>query len=330
MGKRNRRIFSIKNELLKKSQESALSAIQIYNNPLISFKSESFIVLMVISWTYLMHAYYKDQKIDHRYYDQKTKRRKYHRTKYGAYKNWELQRCLDDKSCPLSLATKDNLKFLIGIRDEIEHQMTDKIDEHISAKFQACCINYNSTLKDLFGDDFSLDKIAPISLQLFSFGERQIDSLKNKSKLPQNLIEFISDFEENLSTKDNPNYSYRVIYLRSNANNEGQADSVYRFLDEESAEGKEIQNIIIKNKILKKITEKELVSIVVNRGYKKFTAYENLKLWKTKWANAAIRNKNASRFGELVVKNQWLWYEDKWLPVALEHCRSKYEVEAAS
>ncbi|HAU0435411.1 TPA: DUF3644 domain-containing protein, partial [Legionella pneumophila] len=31
---RKRSVFSIKNELIKKSQEAALAAIQLYNNPL--------------------------------------------------------------------------------------------------------------------------------------------------------------------------------------------------------------------------------------------------------------------------------------------------------
>ena len=50
--------------LLHKSSEAALSAVQIYNNPLITFKTESFIVLMIIAWTYLLHAFYRKQKIE--------------------------------------------------------------------------------------------------------------------------------------------------------------------------------------------------------------------------------------------------------------------------
>lgn len=323
MKKRNRRVFSVKNELLKKSQESALSAIQIYNNPLISFKSESFIVLMIIAWTYLMHAYYRDKKIDHRYYKVASKRKKYDKTKFGAYKNWELQRCLDEKSCPLSYAIKDNLKFLIGIRHEIEHQMTDGIDEHISAKFQACCINYNSSIKELFGIEYGLDKIAPIALQLFSFGEQQIESLKNKPELPQNLVDFISDFEGSLASKSDPKYSYRVIYLRDGVNNKNQADIAYRFLDEKSAEGKEIHNVLVKTKILspKKISEKDIVAKIQKEGYQEFTAYKHQLFWKKKWKTAAIRNLKASDFGELVMNNQWLWYEEKWIPEILNHCK---------
>jgi hypothetical protein len=59
MRKRIRRIGSIKGELLRKSREAALAAVQIFSNPNISFKAESYIVLMHIAWTYLLHAYYR-------------------------------------------------------------------------------------------------------------------------------------------------------------------------------------------------------------------------------------------------------------------------------
>ena len=49
---------SFKIQLIKKSRESALSAVQIFNNPNILFKSETYIVLMIIAWTYLLHAYF--------------------------------------------------------------------------------------------------------------------------------------------------------------------------------------------------------------------------------------------------------------------------------
>lgn len=62
MNKRIRRVGSIKSELLKKSREAALAAVQIFNNPNISFKSESYVVLMIIAWTYLLHAYFRARK----------------------------------------------------------------------------------------------------------------------------------------------------------------------------------------------------------------------------------------------------------------------------
>ena len=149
MPKKN--VFSIKDELIRKGREAVLAAVQVYNNPNITFKAETFITLAVIGWTYLLHAYYRSQKIDYRYYKQLQQRKKYDRTKYGAYKYWELERCLNDDHCPLDSETVSNLRFLIGIRHEIEHQMTNKIDEFLSAKLQACAINFDYYIIRLFG-----------------------------------------------------------------------------------------------------------------------------------------------------------------------------------
>ena len=115
--KRVRRVFSVKEELLKKSREAALAAVQIFNNPNVTFKSETYIVLMNIAWTYLLHAHYRAKKIDYRYFTQGLKRKQYGRTKNGgAFKHWELERCLNEEQCPLEREVVQNLKFLIGLR----------------------------------------------------------------------------------------------------------------------------------------------------------------------------------------------------------------------
>ena len=52
------------------------------------------------------------------------KRRKFKRTKSGTFRYWELEQCLNDDTCPLDGPTKLNLKFLIGLRNEIEHHQS--------------------------------------------------------------------------------------------------------------------------------------------------------------------------------------------------------------
>ena len=132
MAKRKRRIGSLKSELMSKSREAALNAIRTYNDPQVTFKSESFIVLMVIAWTYLLHAYYRSQGIEYRYFRQKGKRRVFDKTKHGAFKYWELERCLNEKRNPIDKDTANNLRFLINLRHEIEHQMTLSLDLYLS------------------------------------------------------------------------------------------------------------------------------------------------------------------------------------------------------
>ena len=67
--KHNRKVGSIKKELAIKAREAMLSAVEIYNNPNVQFKSEIFIVLSIIAWTYLMHAYFKGIGVDYSYYE---------------------------------------------------------------------------------------------------------------------------------------------------------------------------------------------------------------------------------------------------------------------
>ncbi|KTD25123.1 hypothetical protein [Legionella maceachernii] len=106
--------------------------------------------------------------------------------------------------------------------------------------------------------------------------------------------------------------------MRVSTNHENQADKSYRFIDENSAEGKKIENIIYKYQQYKKLTQKEVIEIIRNRGHKNFSRTIHKNLWRGLWKNAKNRNDNAKKYGELVVNNQWLWYEETWIPKVLE------------
>jgi hypothetical protein len=99
VAKKKRSIYSRKLQLIRASREAALAAIQIYNNPLITFKTENFIVPMNIAWTYLFHAYYRTKGIEYRYFKKVKNRRKFEKLD-GQYKYWELSKCLGHEDCP--------------------------------------------------------------------------------------------------------------------------------------------------------------------------------------------------------------------------------------
>ena len=115
MTKKSRKLWSVKEELLIKSREAMLCAVQVFNNPNIHFKSECFIVLSNIAWTYLLHAYYRENKTEYRYFRQIGRIRRFDKTKKGAHKFWELERCLNEDACPIDKVSKSNLMFLIGL-----------------------------------------------------------------------------------------------------------------------------------------------------------------------------------------------------------------------
>lgn len=317
MAKRNRKLWSVKNELITKSREAMLCAVQIFNNPNVVFKSESFIVLSNIAWTYLMHSYYKEKKIDYRYYEQKAQRKRYDKTKRGSFKYWELERCLDDDNCPIGSAPKLNLKFLIGLRHEIEHQMTTRLDDYLSARFQACCLNYNHYIKELFGKEYGIDKYLSFSLQFSSITEEHAKQLKEFSELPKNIAAYINDFDDNVSEDDfnNPQYSYRVLYVPKTANRKGQADRVIEFIPSDSpeAEGLNKEYVLIKDREKPKYLPSEIIKEMKKKGFIKFGMHQHTSLWKQSEAKNPAKG-----FGVKVAKT-WYWY-DSWLKEVEKYC----------
>lgn len=322
--KRNRKIGSIKKELLSKSKESMLSAVQIFNNPNIQFKSESFIVLSVIAWTYLLHAYYRNNRIEYRYFDQGKKRKSFYTTKHGAHKYWELERCLSEEKSPVDNVTESNLKFLIGLRHEIEHQMTTKIDDLLSARFQACCLNYNDYLKKLFPKQDGIEKHLSFSLQFSSLSEKQVDQLVDYEGLPQNISNYIQKFDQDLSENDfnDSRFSYRVLFVPKTVNRKGQADKVIDFIpaNSEIAKGMNKEYVLVKEKEKQKYLPSDIWKKMQRLGYKKFGSYQHTKLWQKNEA------KNPSKgFGVKIAKT-WYWY-DSWVSFVSNHCeknRLKY------
>lgn len=323
MTKRVRRVGAIKNELLKKSREAALAAVQIFNNPNISFKSETYVVLMIIAWTYLLHAYFRDQKIEYRYYDQKGKRRNFNKTKHGAYKYWELERCLNDKKSPVDKDTANNLRFLIGLRHEIEHQMTSRIDDFLSARFQACALNYNEYVKKLFGADNGIEKHLSFSLQFSTIATEQKGLLEQHPGLPANIEGYISDFDAGLSDEEfsSTHYAYRILFIPKTANRKGQADRVIEFVKSDSplAETVNKKYAVIKETEKKKFLPKQVVDLIKAEGFPLFSMHHHTELWKS------LDAKNVAKgYGVMVAGKVWHWYES-WVEEVRKHCRANKE-----
>ncbi|MCD4680534.1 MAG: DUF3644 domain-containing protein [Bacteroidales bacterium] len=320
MSQRDRRIGSIKKELINKSREASLAAVQICNNPNITFKAEADIVLMIIGWTYLLHAYYRSKKIEYRYFKKPNRRRVFDKTKNGAYKYWELERCLNSESSPLDIHSANNLKFLIGLRHEIEHQMTTRIDDLLSARFQACCLNYNHYLKVLFGNKLGIDQHLSFSLQFSTIDTEQKDLLSDHTGLPSNIQSYINHFDGSLSEEEyaNQKYAYRILFVPKTANRKGQADRVIEFVKSDSplANKTNTAYTIIKEIVKKKFLAKQVVHIIQGNGYVRFGIYQHTQLWKL------FDAKNPAKgFGTMVAGKYWHWYES-WINKIIEYCNN--------
>ncbi len=318
MNVRIRKVGSVKNELIAKARESMLCAVQIFNNPNFLFKSESFVVLSIISWTYLLHAYYRSKKIDYRYSEMIGNKKVFKKTREGEYKYWELERCLNQTKSPIDKVTTANLKFLIGLRNEIEHRMTTRIDDYLSARFQACCLNFNSYIKAFFGPDSGIDKFLSVSLQFSSISEPQVKELHKYSDLPENIASYISGFDDTMTDEEfnDPRYSYSVLFVPKNVNHKGQADKVIEFIPADSPEAIGLNNEyrVIKEKEKPKYSASEIVNRMHVLGFTKFKMHNFVQVWKSMDA------KNPGKGYGVWVSKTWYWY-GKWLKFVESYCR---------
>jgi hypothetical protein len=312
---------STKKHLLEKSMEAMLSAVQIYNNPLTSFKIESFIVLSIIAWTYLLHAFYKDKKIDYRYYNIKNKRKSFVRNSDGSIKYWDLKKCITGDQCKLDEATKNNLNFLIGLRNQIEHKNSLGLDSYLSARYQACALNFNYYLKKFNGDKYSLDKKLALSLQFSELDDSQSKIIKDKEKLiPKEILSYISKFDNNLSEAivKNERFAYRLLFTKIVAKRKGQADRVIEFIDPKSNLSKNISKEywVKEEREKEKLSATQVVQEIQKAGFKNFGMYQHTRFWQQH------DGKNPKKgFGTTVVK-YWYWYRN-WIDFILSKLNNK-------
>lgn len=235
--------------------------------------------------------------------------KKYDKTKYGAYKSWDLETCLNNKDCPLDIATKTNLKFLIGLRHEIEHQMTTRIDEIVSAKTHAAAINFNYYIKQLFGNKYGIGDDLALCIQFSKIEPNtRVKELNKMKGLSENIKNYILEFENTLDKKllKDTRYSYRVMYVQLNANRCGQVDSVIEFV--KLTPGQETlvtDQILVKEIEKKKYLPGQIVAKMQDEGYKIFNVYLHTQCWK----KLSSDKKKLTQYGTMVA-GTWYWYEN--------------------
>ena len=309
---------SVQRELLVKSSEAALNAVQTFNNPLTTFKAETFIVLMNIAWMYLLHAYYHREGIEYRYFKQGSKRRKFDRTKAGAFKYWELERCLNEKTCPVDGPTKNNLRFLIGLRHEIEHHKSAGADERFSGRYLACCLNYERYICEIFGERQSLGGMAAFTLQFRDLGivGKNEEAL---APLPSNVARYLQDFDAELSDEEisSPHFRRRFLFVPIVTSKKAQADGMIQFVPFDSELGTSInetyQQVMLKEVERPKYIPSQIVQQMREEGYTKFNMHHHTSLWKS------FDAKNPGKGYGVMVAGAWYWYE-RWVDEVRLHC----------
>ena len=322
---RKKRSPSIKKVLIAKSREAALQAVQAFNNSFAEFKSETFIVLMNIAWTYLLHAYYREKNVEYRRHTipKGAKRRKFIRVE-GSFVYWSLRDCLQEATCPLDSATKSNINFFIGLRNKIVHHMPVGFEHRYASRYLAFCLNYERYLCELFGEKYSLKDLPAYTVQFRDITTMSSIHVNQESPtLPSSIAEYIQEFDANLPDKDyeSPNFKRRFCFMPIVANRRGQADTIVEFIEPDSELAKLMNDrtfVAIKETEKPKYLPKKIVEIMHKEGYTKFSIYRHTQLWQN------MDGKNSGKGYGVQVLDKWYWYE-RWVDVVREHCKDNEE-----
>lgn len=303
-------------ELLMKAREAMIAAVHIFNGAGLTFRTELFIVTSVIAWTYLLHAWFRREGIDYRYLNEDGTRPK---TKQGEDCFWELGACLRHARRPIPNGAVKNLEFLIELRNEIEHRSTSRIDDAVSAKLQACCINFNDSIKTLFGAQYGLERRLPIALQFVTFDVDQLSILKKASNLPHNIATMMNDYHLNLTEEEqaDPRFAYRVAFVPKVGNRATNADLAVEFIKADSNKGKEI-NILLKDVHKSRYTATKIVEKMQEAGFPNFKQKNHTELWQS--LDAKQTAKGFGRDGDY--NGTWVWW-DTWVARVTAHCQDK-------
>ncbi len=242
--------------LVIKAHDSALLSLDIYNRPATIFKSEGFIVMMIIAWTALLHAIFQKSGIKYNYIDEEGK----DIFRDGDLKAWELTRCIKEFYKEENNPIKKNLEFMIGLRHKIEHRFAPKIDNHVGGECQSLLLNFDELLINQFGNYYSLRDLLVFPLQTTNFkNEGRMDVIKKfQGKHYDEIKEYIDTYRESITDdiyKD-PKFSFRVYLVPKLGNHKNSSDMSMEFVKYDPNNPEEMSSqkqlvAMIKEKIVK-------------------------------------------------------------------------------
>ena len=227
--------------LLDKARKSALLAVQAYNNPLTTFRTPAYLVLMNIAYTALFHAIFERDQVEYYY---KKPDGTPSRIIDGESASWELTTCADYYYKGANTPERANLSFLTELRNKIEHRFLPILDTTVAGQCQAMLLNFEDLLKKEFGSFFALAQSLALSLQFTEIASHQRDVLRRLQSKEYELIRtYIDSFQHNLPPEvlQSQKYSFRVFLIPRLGNHATSSDVAVEFVHYDSTKPEEME-----------------------------------------------------------------------------------------
>lgn len=290
-------------ERLVRAREAMILAVQVFNSPSVRFKTEVFTMLANVAWTYLMHEHYDRRSV--RIVDRDGR-------------SLLLSQMLDRHDCPLSKGMRDNLRGMKILRDDVEHKLLGRADSRWLALFQACCLNFDKAMCELFGDQLTLSHDLAFALQFAKLNFEQVTTL-NRYEIPGEIDAVDARLREGMTNAQvaDLEYQFRVVYTLDAVT---KSRAHFQFVQPDSAEGKDIRNVLVQHKLADHLYPHkpgDVVRTVVAATGAAFTQHNHTQAWRKFAArprNGATQPENTNRdfcvfhaaHGDYTFSDQWV------------------------
>ncbi|MDA5193700.1 DUF3644 domain-containing protein [Govanella unica] len=295
-------------ERLIRAREAMVLGVQVFNSPAMRFKSEVFTMLMNVAWTYLLHEYYERRNV---------------RIVGKDGRSLLLSQMLDRQDCPLSKGVKDNLKALKILRDDVEHKLLGRADIKWLGLFQACCLNFDKAICDLFGDQITLSHDLSFALQFTKMNLEQLTTL-NRYEIPAHIDAVDARLTEGMTESQiaDLEYQFRVIYTLDAVT---KSRAHFQFVQPHSVEGKDIRNVLVQHKLADHLYPHkpgDVVTLVQKKAGKVFTKHNHTQAWR----KFAVRPRKGATQPENTKHDYCVYhaahndytYSDRWVEYLIE------------
>lgn len=215
------------------AKEEALLACELYNARRRPRNLEAFLVHMRIAWTNLLQALCERDAVDYRY---RTSNGRFVRVE-GEKKSWELQRLVEYRFPKPNDPVRRNIEFFIGLRNRIEHRLSEKqqkaLLEVVSGKCQAYLRNFEDVLTRDFTSTQSLSDQLHLPLFLSKLNDDALKSVKDiRAAVPKGIISYIDDYDRSVgeNVSSDHAYEFRILLIPQTAS-KSAADMAIEFVN---------------------------------------------------------------------------------------------------
>lgn len=210
-------------QLLEKSVQAAVSAIEIYNKPDFKYREESFSILMVNAWETLLKAkivsengnnlksIYVVDKDARKKNGQPFKYPKYRLNRANNYMSIDIFTSIKKLNLPKRLV--ENIELIVEIRDNAIHFFNESklFEKKVLEIGTASLKSYVHCVNEWFNYDLSRYNFYLMPISFFHSHELESFSINNEDIQHQNLLNYISNKEDDFPSKVREKHNISLI-----------------------------------------------------------------------------------------------------------------------